>query len=65
MSWNDGYLAVGHGDPYSDVLLNVTDPYGIRDFVSLHLANWDSMYPVDWEFSRATGKCCGHSCTGQ
>ena len=55
MSWNDGFLVVGYGDPYNNVFMNVTDPYGLRDFVSLHLANWDQMYPVEWEFSRSTG----------
>ncbi len=56
LSWAGGRVVVGTGAVVSGpVLLNVSDPYGPRSFVSLHLGNADFSVPVEWEFARSTG----------
>ena len=36
-------------------MLNQSDPYGVRDFISIHLANWNSAFPVEWQISKSSG----------
>ena len=56
VSWKDGFVALGLGaDAYVNPMLNQSDPYGVRDFISIHLANWNSAFPVEWQISKSSG----------
>ena len=56
MSWKDGFVALGLGaDAYVNPMFNQSDPYGVRDFISIHLANWNSAFPVEWQISKSSG----------
>ncbi len=62
ISWGDGVIKAGAGDAVgSGVLLNATDPHGVRLVERLGLGNYVPTSYVEWQFARSTGEFCTHT----
>ena len=55
VTWNDGTITLGRKTVNANHIASVTDPYGARQYTSLHLSALDSQSPVYWEFDIDAG----------
>ena len=56
VTWNDGTITLGRKTINVNHIASVIDPYGARQYTSLHISALDSNFPVQWEFDIDAGK---------
>ena len=56
VTWNDGTITLGRKTINANHIASVIDPYGARQYTSLHISALDSNFPVQWEFDIDAGK---------